>query len=119
MARPKGSTKTPGSGRKPGSLNKKTTEVLATLQRLNCDPIEVLAHLATNDKKALGSKKSVPLDIRLWAAKELAQYVAPKLAALKLEADIKQETVLRGVIETPARLPPGSWDQAASLSRPT
>jgi hypothetical protein len=118
MGPAKGVSKPVGSGRKPGSLNKKTKEVQDTLARLNCDPIAVLAYLATNNKKELKSTKNVPLDLRLWAAKELAQYVAPKLCAIALQADIKQETIMRAVIETPSRLPPGSWDEAALQSRP-
>jgi hypothetical protein len=115
MPRPAGTPKT--GGRQKGTVNKRTAEVRDVLDRLQCDPIQVLAWLAMGDRKALGSKRAVPLDLRLWAAKELAQYVAPKLAAVRIEAEVKTETTLRAVIETPARLLPSQWEAAASLSR--
>lgn len=117
--RPKGVSKTEGSGRKKGSVNKRTQFVIDTLARLKCDPIEVLAYLANGDKKALKSNKVVPYDIRVWAAKELLPYIAPKLASVQIEADIRQETKIKAVIETPARLSPAQWEHAASLSRQT
>jgi hypothetical protein len=110
-----GQQKPPNSGRKPGSINAQTKWVRSLCEKLGLDPFEVLALVTKGDKKALGVR-SVPLSLRLRAAIELASYLAPKLAAIKIEADVKTEVKVRGVIEVPERLSPESWDAASRMS---
>jgi hypothetical protein len=99
--RPPGSNRTPGSGRKKGTPNKRTGEVQALLSSLNCNPLETLALLANGDWEKLGYKKRPPmklaLELRLTAARELAAYTAPKLKAVEVKADVSHSAQIRMV----------------------
>jgi hypothetical protein len=115
--RPPGSPKTPGSGRKKGTPNKKTGEVAQLFQRLNSDPLEVLALMAKGDWAALGYKKPPPmklaLELRFWAAKEGAQYLHPKRKAIEVKAEVESKGT--GVIVVPGRaLTPEQWTELAA-----
>ena len=110
-----GQTKPPNSGRKQGSVNAQTKWVRVLCEKLGVDPFELLALITKGDKKALGVR-AIPLALRLRAAVELASYLAPKLAAVRIEGNLKTEVKMRGVIEVPARLTPESWDAAAKMS---
>ena len=109
-----GTTKT--GGRIKGSTNKKTLEVIDTLAKLKCDPIEGMAKIAMDDRSALDKKsqkivkelrvllKSKPdlleffemvlaswkgyaPELRAKMYSELAQYVFPKRKAVELSTD--------------------------------
>src|SRR5262245_30802613 len=70
--------KTPGSGRKKGTTNKRTAtraKLLADLKVDGTDPVSFFASILKND--------SAPLDLRFAAAKELAPYAHPKLASIE------------------------------------
>lgn len=114
--RPVGSPKPPGSGRKPGTPNKSTQLVQELCRRLSCDPFTVLCHFANGDRKALGLR-SIPAELRLRAATELAGYCAPKLAAVRVEAEVTATVEHRAVLEVPARLSPSQWERASQLSQ--
>ena len=77
--RPKGSNKTPGSGRKKGSVNKRTTlarTVAEGLQKAGVCPVDVLA------KALSGTIKS---DLKIKAAHILMPYLhAAKAAELRI-----------------------------------
>ncbi len=64
-------------GRKKGTPNKKTKEIIDKLEELNCDPIEGMASIA-RIAKTMG-------DFSLAGSmyKELAQYVYPKRKAVE------------------------------------
>lgn len=80
-------------GRKPGTPNKKTTDIEAKLAALNCDPLELLARVANGEALEVrlpnSPEHSEPieqwptLEQRIAASKELAQYVAPKRKAIE------------------------------------
>ena len=70
MARPKGSPKPPGSGRKPGTPNKRT-RIIAACEKMKVDPFEFLASVVGD----VGAE----LRDRIVCAKELAEYLEPKL----------------------------------------
>lgn len=74
MPRPTKGEKTPGSGRQPGTVNKKTELLMEKCERMGLDPFEALLQLA----------KSTELDIRLSALKEICQYLYPKRKALEM-----------------------------------
>jgi hypothetical protein len=74
MAHLKGEPKTPGSGRKAGTPNKRTQEVMERLDALGCDPLEGMARIAMD--------KSAALELRGRMYAELAQYVYPKRKAI-------------------------------------
>jgi hypothetical protein len=65
-------------GRKPGSPNRRTLDVIDRLAALRCDPIAGMARIAMN--------KKTPIEIRARLFSELAQYVAPKRKALEHSA---------------------------------
>jgi hypothetical protein len=103
----KGAPKTPGSGRKKGTPNKRTLEgpkAEEIAERLGCNPFEVLIHFAKGDWKSLGyeagkrivgcTQDGSPIEVdvispetRLNAAKEASQYLFPKRKALELSTD--------------------------------
>lgn len=66
-------------GRKRGSPNKRTLDVIDKLAALRCDPIAGMALIA------LDEKNSVEIRARMFS--ELAQYVAPKRKALEHSAE--------------------------------
>lgn len=77
--RPRGSPKTPGSGRKKGAPNKRTVELQAKLAALGCDPIAGMA------KIAMGKKNTPELRGRMFA--ELAAYLFPKRKAVEISGE--------------------------------
>ena len=62
-------------GRKKGTPNKRTQEVIDQLTALDCDPIEGMA------KIALDEKNTPELRGRMFS--ELSQYIAPKRKAIE------------------------------------
>lgn len=99
MGRPRGSTKTPGSGRKKGSKNKRTKELLMRAQEFGIDPFDCLMHIVNGDWKALGYDSPtkvvetengvfhtdiIELKDRLIAAKEACSYLYPKKRAVEV-----------------------------------
>lgn len=78
MARPKGSLKTPGSGRKKGTKNKNTRDNLVEIERLKATgetPLEFLL--------AVMRDPSERADRRLHAAGIAANYCHPKLSSVE------------------------------------
>jgi hypothetical protein len=66
-------------GRKRGSPNKRTLDVIDKLAALDCDPIAGMALIA------MDKKNSIEVRARMFV--ELAQYVAPKRKAVEHSAD--------------------------------
>ncbi len=77
--RPRGLGKVAGSGRKPGTPNKKSAEVRELLLSLKCDPITGMARIAMNSKN--------PPELRGRMYSELAQYMWPKRKAIEVSGD--------------------------------
>lgn len=78
--RPKGSSKTPGSGRKRGSLNKRTVlfrSVKESLDRKGFNPSDLLADVG------LGRIRGKNADLRLRAACEALKYIQPQLTRVE------------------------------------
>jgi len=71
----KGDPKTPGSGRRKGSLSWQTRYVLDVLNKFQCDPIEGMIRIAQNPL--------APLELRGRMFSELAQYIFPKRKAVE------------------------------------
>ncbi len=74
-------------GRKAGTPNKRTREVMDRLEELNCDPIEGMVRIA---QQAM-SENNLHLAGQMY--KELAQYVAPKRKAIEMSTDVRDLTV--------------------------
>ena len=62
-------------GRKKGTPNKRTQEVIDKLADLDCDPITGMAKIALDEKN--------PPELRGRMFSELAQYIAPKRKAIE------------------------------------
>lgn len=80
-------------GRKKGTPNKATQDVITLLESLKCDPIEKLARICNGEKIKCGFTTLVgyqeievrpTLEQQYKAAAELAQYIAPKRKAVEL-----------------------------------
>ena len=87
--------RTPGSGRKKGSGNKKSLLVAEKAMELGVDPFEILLKFASADWKALGYKEeyqvtkdgarlTISPEVRLKAASEACQYILPKKKAMEI-----------------------------------
>jgi len=87
-----------GAGRPKGSASRKTLEIEARLKTLKCDPFKVMATIA-NDKSA-------KTELRLTAAKELAQYIAPKRKAVEISSDDGSKLAAPVVINFVDAIPP-------------
>jgi hypothetical protein len=61
-------------GRKAGTPNKRTLDVIERLDELGCDPIEGMAKIALDPQN--------PIELRARMFSDLAQYVAPKRRAV-------------------------------------
>jgi len=73
-------------GRKLGTPNRRTTEVVDRLLSLGCDPIEGMARIA------MDPLSSPELRARMYV--ELAQYVAPKRKAIALSSTVQERHVV-------------------------
>jgi hypothetical protein len=70
--------KTPGSGRRKGSLNKKTLErraLMAAVRASGQSPLTFFAQLLRTETN--------PIELRFAAARELLPYMHPKLASIE------------------------------------
>jgi len=70
--------KTPGSGRKKGSINKRTQErrkAIAEIKASGANPLAFFADVLKNE--------DAPLDLRFRAAEALSPYVHPKLSSVE------------------------------------
>lgn len=74
MAFAKGRNKT--GGRKPGSINKITSDIAFALGKLGCDPIVGMAKIAMDKKN--------DVTVRLRAYAEVAQYQYPKRRSVEI-----------------------------------
>lgn len=83
MAFEKGHKK--AGGRPKGGRNKRTVEVEAVLLKMKCDPIEIMA------KVALGKISGEDAGLKFAAAKELAQYIAPKRRSIEIVNPLDDE----------------------------
>jgi hypothetical protein len=76
--RPKGSPKTPGSGRRRGSLNKVTLAHRAALQQMKLDRTDPMSFFMS-----VLRNPDAPYEEVKAAARELLPYTAPKLASVE------------------------------------
>lgn len=77
---PKGQKKT--GGRVKGTPNKATQAVADKLKEMGAEPIETLANIMNR------AFEEGDFELAFKAARELAQYVAPKRKAIEIDADI-------------------------------
>jgi hypothetical protein len=79
------------NGRPKGSKTRERFDVAAILKAHNCNPVEILMLIAKGDMETLelthDQKKYFSVRLRMEAAAELLQYVAPKLKSVELTSD--------------------------------
>lgn len=77
-----------GSGRKPGSKNRKTAELARKAAKAGMTPLELMLKIMRDSKK--------PILDRFEAAKAAAPYIHPRLAAVEMsgELNISHEAAL-------------------------
>lgn len=113
MAKAKGSPKT--GGRKPGSLNKRTADLVERLNEHDQDPFDILFAFARGDWKALGYESSVyhkensdgsttmgyviAPELRQKAAKDACEYLYPKRKALEVSGKDGEDIGIKIIIE--------------------
>ena len=73
-------------GHAAGVPNRKTALVERLLDEMKCNPVGIIAAIAMNPK--------TPAKLRFLCAKELAQYIAPRLKAIEVRAE-DSETGIR------------------------
>jgi len=76
-------------GRKPGTPNKRTAEVVARLESLDCDPIEGMVRIAEEEMAKEDGDRALAGSMY----RELAQYVFPKRRAVEVGGDPAQPPV--------------------------
>ena len=115
---PENGGKRKGAGRPKGAMSKTTMAVKTMLDSIGCNPIDGMARIAIGDVDCAlckgakvmpdqmdedgnnipcelchgSGKEYVPTKMRFDAMKEVAQYVAPKLTAQKVEIHDTRET---------------------------
>lgn len=83
----------PGSGRKPGSPNKKTAELQAKVEASGITPLDYLLSV-------MRAPESEPRE-RLVAAQAAAPYIHAKLSSINMTGDINHSH--RGFVELPMK----------------
>lgn len=77
----------PNPGGRPVGAKNKLFQVADICGAINCNPFEILAQMAAGTLDVPEEqKKQITVRIRLEAAAELAQYLAPKLKAVEIKA---------------------------------
>lgn len=100
MPNPKKGTRQPGSGRKAGTPNKKTVELIQVLEKHNFDPGEQFIWLYKEAKKIFEFRKQrsnlvgalSALDRMIEINEDLAQYVFPKKKAVEHSGEVGVRT---------------------------
>ena len=89
--KPKGSPKTPGSGRKKGSLNKVTLAHRAALDQMKVDRTDPMSYFIS-----IMRNPDAPFEEVKAAARELFPYSHPKLASIEARAGGRVYTLFAG-----------------------
>ncbi len=100
MPRPAKGERTPGAGRKKGTPNKKTVELMQVLEKHSFEPGEALIYIYKEAQKIFEMRKKrgnlagalTSLDRMQTAASELAQFVYPKKKAVEHTGEIGVRT---------------------------
>lgn len=114
MARPQNDGKGRLGGRKKGTPNKKTQDLLEIAESLNVSPFEILLRFAAGDWKGLGYESGVreiavkgrvievdqiPPDLRKSAAADACQYMYPKRKAVDLKTGDDGSPIIINFVE--------------------
>lgn len=90
------------SGRPKEAKNKKrkTFEVAEICERFNCDPFHILCQIAMGKLEDDEARRITPR-VRMEAASELAQYLAPKLKSIELSNQDESPMKINIMLGTP------------------
>jgi hypothetical protein len=75
------------TGRKPGTKNKINGKVWDICQKWNCNPLEVLCWIATDNLWHEEQRIPIKPQLMMEAAAELSQYCYPKLKSIEHKGD--------------------------------
>jgi len=107
MAFNKGQSKVAGSGRKKGTINKKSQALADRAAELGIDPFEILLFYAAGDYEKLGcsefvvktspdgstwEEEAIPHQLRQKSAKDVAEYIHPKLKSVEISGGLDTTT---------------------------
>jgi len=95
-------------GRRAGTPNKKTVDLMNLARKLGVDPFEILLLVAKGSWKKLGYESDqITLANRLWAAAEAAQYLYPKRKSVEHSGkdggpiEVAQTAKITGLLNEP------------------
>jgi hypothetical protein len=100
MPRPTKGQRTPGAGRKKGTPNKKTVELMQVLEKHNFDPGEELIYCYRQAKQIFEFRKKrsnlagalTALDRMSEIAEDIAQFIYPKKKAIEHSGEVGVRT---------------------------
>lgn len=95
----------------PAKTGKARERVKALLEGMGCDPFAILAHIAMGHAVELGLDEAIEVGDMKDAAKELANYLAPKLRAIE---HVDMGAVAGGVMLLP--MPAGGMEEWARMA---
>ena len=87
MPRPNKGEKTPGSGRKKGTPNKRRS-VLEACEQVGIDPFQEMAKVAAGKHE-----NAMLMEYQFDAIKELCQYLEPKKKAIEHSGEVNQRLI--------------------------
>ena len=113
--------KRPRAGRPKGRRGRRTEAVEELLARLNCNPIQGMAMIACNHKKALGITEDIPITLRAKMYEALAPYLQPKLKSSAISLEVERTGTNGSLAATDkliADMLGESPDQEAEITQP-
>lgn len=106
-------------GRQKGVPNKRSFDAQKLAEDLGVDPLEILLHAASNNYSALGyesaittklvgenaiTEDTIPVQLRVQAAKEAAQYLYAKRKAIELKGDDGENLFVQMLMNARSRI---------------
>ena len=98
----------------PAKTGKDRSRIKALLDDMHCDPFVILAHIALGNATELNLDAPIEVGDRKDAAKELANYLAPKLRAIE-HVDIV--AMQGGVMLIPAPVSMDEWAKIVAANK--
>lgn len=98
----------------PAKTGKDRARVKALLEAVDCEPFTILAHIAMGHAAELGLDEPIGVSDRKDAAKELANYLAPKLKAIE---HVDVVAMQGGVMLIPAPVSMDEWARIVQANK--
>ena len=98
----------------PAKTGKARERVQALLAEIKCDPFLILAQISQGDSLGLGIIEEISVADRKDAAKELCNYLAPKLRSIE---HIDTDKVQGGVMMIPGIVSMDQWAEIVKANK--